>query len=47
MTIATEVPGMTDRGTSNGERGTVLGIYFYTAGTKTSRVPVQNGVLGT
>ena len=34
MTIATEVPGMTDRGTSNGERGTVLGIYFYTAGTK-------------
>jgi len=48
-TIATEVPGMTDRGTSNGERGTVLGIYFYTAGTKMfpcSRPGSQNSVPG-
>jgi hypothetical protein len=32
--IVTEVPGPTDRGTRNGERGTALGMYFYTAGTK-------------
>ena len=40
MPILTEVPGTTDRGTRNRERGTAFGMYFYTTGTKMFPVPV-------
>ena len=40
MPILTEVPGTTDRGTRNRERGTAFGMDFYTTGTKMFPVPV-------